>query len=307
VLAVYVALRAAFGQWLWPLTLVDHLLFWPLAACAPLLALALALRRPRAAIALAAGSVLLAVRFGPDLTRRAARDADGTWVTVMTYNIASGLAKADRLLPVLRASGADVIALQEVGRRQAPFLEGELREEYPYRAIHGLDVPGKAILSRHPILESQLFELGSSRPYLRARIDVDGVVLTVVSVHVPIADVALGPFGSARSDIAILARLAADSPPALLAGDFNAVTGSVELAVARDAGLFDAFATAGSGLGFTFPVPFRYRGSPVPPLARIDHVLHTPDMHAVRARLGADGGSDHYPLVVDLARDPRRD
>ena len=63
--------------------------------------------------------------------------------------------------------------------------------------------------------------------------------------------------------------------------------------------LIDSFAESGSGLGLTFPA------NSFIPLARIDYVFHSPDLHSLNAQvMPSNGGSDHYPVRVELAFAP---
>jgi endonuclease/exonuclease/phosphatase family metal-dependent hydrolase len=80
----------------------------------------------------------------------------------------------------------------------------------------------------------------------------------------------------------------------LVAGDFNL---TVESAIYRRywSDCPDAFSRVGRGFGWT-RVLLRFA-------ARIDHVLACGGWKPVSARVGPDLGSDHLPLVVDLAPD----
>jgi len=60
--------------------------------------------------------------------------------------------------------------------------------------------------------------------------------------------------------------------------------------------LLDAHREAGWGMGFTYT---RFRGLKLP-MWRIDYVLHTPDLAAVRTTVGEYGGSDHRPVLAEL-------
>ncbi len=95
--------------------------------------------------------------------------------------------------------------------------------------------------------------------------------------------------GSERSSRWIAAR----SPEAIIAGDFNL---PVESRIFRDhwSRCPDAFTTAGHGFGYTRVLPSFS--------IRIDHILACGSWRAIHAELGPDLGSDHLPLIVDLAR-----
>ncbi len=80
--------------------------------------------------------------------------------------------------------------------------------------------------------------------------------------------------------------------PLLVAGDFNSTPHSwVYRHIAQ--GLQDTFATAGRGMGFTYPAPF--------PLVRIDYILASRHWDVVAAHVPeAYARSDHRPVVAHL-------
>ena len=61
-------------------------------------------------------------------------------------------------------------------------------------------------------------------------------------------------------------------------------------------GFSDSFDEAGWGLGHTMRAPLVR----VPAL-RLDYVWHTPELRPIEARVGAEAGSDHLPVVTHLA------
>lgn len=85
-----------------------------------------------------------------------------------------------------------------------------------------------------------------------------------------------------------------DEIPIVVAGDFNM---PVESSIYRRywSGLTNAFDAKGLGFGFT-----KHEGTLL--RLRIDHVLSAPKFFRVRgAWVGADVGSDHRPMITDLA------
>jgi endonuclease/exonuclease/phosphatase family metal-dependent hydrolase len=95
-------------------------------------------------------------------------------------------------------------------------------------------------------------------------------------------------------------------------GDFNSTPLNGAHSILRR-GLLDVWRDAGRGLGHTVPGPAwsnaRGDGLPRPlrrfiphSLLRIDHVFVTDHWRAVYARVSSrHGGSDHRPVVADLA------
>src|SRR5690606_33163560 len=93
---------------------------------------------------------------------------------------------------------------------------------------------------------------------------------------------------------ALAALVARIDGPLVVAGDFNLTPYSPYFEDLVDAtGLRDS--RTGSGPGFTWPSFFPLLGVP------IDHCLVSPDVHVAALRRLSAFGSDHYPIVVELA------
>jgi vancomycin resistance protein VanJ len=241
--------------------------------------------------------------------------ASSASLTVMTYNVGNGRARPERLASALRLSDADVIALQEVSHEQARAIETGLSGEYPYLSLHPGGFAGKALLSRFPIRDAELLDLGPVRPDLRAFIEVDGCSLALLNAHPPPPRPV---WPGLRFDpptwrqIQELARLALEHDPCILLGDFNLVDSRLEYAYIKTTGLRDAFGEAGRGRGSTLPKrlgPWKrllwlnrlLRWVPMLPMLRVDYIWCTPSIEALDAWIGADAGSDHLPVLAKLA------
>ncbi len=256
-------------------------------------------------------STLLAVGLFPGPA--AARPPQRT-LSVLSYNIHHGVGgdgrlDLDRIAAVIRDSGADVAALQEVDRHwsarsgladQAKELARRLRMHHAYGA--NLDrapaEPGQprrqygtAILSRFPILSSRNTPLpntgGEQRGLLGARINVRGRRALVYSTHLQ-HDNAEERRLQAE---AIVEEIGSRTEPVVLAGDLNARPDAPELAAVRES-FTDTFEVAGVGDGATYPAPA--------PTARIDYVLTNDHVGSVRADVIATQASDHLPVRAEL-------
>ena len=234
-------------------------------------------------------------------------------LTVMTYNVGAGLATPARLVDVLRRSGADIIGLQELAPEQGAAVAKQLGEEYPHQVLHAAGIPGKGLISRHPLRETALLDLHPGRPDLQADVEAPGGTLTVIVAHPPPPR-----FGRNRArqtalseqQIAEIAAAAACGTPAVLLTDFNRVGWQAAYRQLRRSGLIDAFGAAGRGMGFTLPTRLShlaYRGHPLgdvalPPLLRVDYVWHTAHFRTMRSWIGDNAGSDHLPVLAALER-----
>lgn len=191
----------------------------------------------------------------------------------------------------------DVVLLNEVGwsgwrlRRLARALDA--------RAASGLRLlrwgVTNAVLVRPPwrLLRTRTIGLprraGPRRGLVTALLGRSGYRLTAASAHLGLSDPERLAHARDLTD-RILPSLRA---PVLLGGDLNEPPEGRAASWLAER-LWDAFAAAGEGPGETFPAR--------DPRARIDY-LFVPEAVKVAAALvdgGAEGASDHLPLVVDL-------
>jgi endonuclease/exonuclease/phosphatase family metal-dependent hydrolase len=234
-------------------------------------------------------------------------------LTVMTYNVGAGLAGPGRLIEVLRQSGADLIGLQELAPEQGAAIAELLAADYPFQVLHPTGIPGKGLLSRHPLRESELLDLHPGRPDLRVIVAAPGGDLTAIVAHPPPPRIWRNRVVSAtltNEQITSIAAVATRGHPAVLLTDFNRVGWQSAYRQLRQAGLIDAYGAAGRGLGFTLPTRLShlaYRGHPLgavplPPLLRVDYVWHTRHFRTLASWIGGNAGSDHLPVLAELLR-----
>jgi endonuclease/exonuclease/phosphatase (EEP) superfamily protein YafD len=220
----------------------------------------------------------------------------------MTYNVGNGLASPKRLARGLRGTRADIIGLVEVTVSQAAALRHDLPDEYPHQVHQGDGIAGKALISRYPIVTSLPLELHPGRPDLVATVDAGGRRLRIVVAHPPpprLHRSGVRFTDETRGQLAELLKIVTTGEPTILLGDFNMLDRHDHHSRLVAAGFVDSFREAGDGNGFTYPR--RYGKLPLPPVLRIDYVWHSSHLRALDARVGDDAGSDHLPVVVDLA------
>jgi endonuclease/exonuclease/phosphatase family metal-dependent hydrolase len=277
-------------------------------------------RRPPAAmlaavLALAAAVMATLVVPGP-AAAQAPPEVPPRPLRVATYNIhhgvgIDGLLDLERIALEVASSEADVVGLQEVDRHwsersdfvdQATWLAERLGMHVVYGANLDLDplTPGAerrqygtAILSRHRIRSWSNTLLprpqgGEQRGLLEAVIRVRGFDVRVFNTHL-----------QHNSQVERLAQIAeirkvvgASTQSAVLIGDFNATPASPEIAAITE-DLVDTWVTAGVGPGYTIDAET--------PHARIDYVLTSEGIVARTAAVLTADGSDHLPVVADLA------
>ena len=304
-MVAYLFLRLISGDHFWVVELFSTVSHWFLLLSFVFLPLAFVRRRWVPLGMLLVSSTAFVYLFGGlflpgPSSQKACQAPRSVSLRVMTYNISHGLASSAALVDVMERSDAEVIALQELPSGQADIVREELEDLYPHQVFYGKGFSGIALLSQYPILDEESFTLKGPRPYLRAEVDVEGEPLTIFVAH-PV--VRMGP-GSrdapGSSDMQTLAEMALGGGKTILLGDFNFTDQNQDYRALTRAGLADAHRSAGRGLGLTYPKK-GWSGGIRLPLVRIDFVFLTGEICAQRAWVGEDGGSDHLPVLADVA------
>ena len=227
-------------------------------------------------------------------------------IRVASYNMRKGIGTDRRRLPertleVLNELDADVIALQEADRRfgsrtsvLSPHLIAE-HSDYKPVPLDGraasLGWHGNALLVRKSlrILEHHLFHIPSLEPRgaVFAEVDVDGVRLRVVGMHLD-----LSGLWRRRQARAILDHLASrdGALPTVLMGDLN--EWSSRGGCLREFARHHLFAPCGRSYHARRPI------------ARLDRIMVTPDLEilasGVHHSAAARRASDHLPVWAEL-------
>ncbi len=229
----------------------------------------------------------------------------------VSYNIKHGHGNDDvvdlvRSADVLQRYAADFIGLQEVdentARCGAVNQASWLGERLGYHAAFGpfMDYDGGryglAILTRHPIVRTQVLRLKTgNEPRVALLVDVrlpDDRVLSVINLHFDWVNDDGFRFAQAQEVARFLKTL---DTPYILLGDFNDGPDSRTLA------LFKALAAEAKK-----PVADRYSFSSIQPEKEIDFLFAAPAARwkFPRVFLGDEPVvSDHRPLIVDLHLD----
>ena len=279
----------------WRLDLVTHFYVaaW-VATLAALAALALA-RRRRLALAFAALAVWQAgtvVRYwlpGPS------RPSASPRLRLLVANVYKNNRDYDAIAALIRRERPDVVGLVEVLPHLAAGLEATgVAKEYPHRYYHSVGVQGLALWFRERpgAVEEPAIFAPKGNPVYRATVRLDGRDVRLWLVHPP------NPIGDGREranpDLKALGlAVGAERGTKIVAGDLNRTEGSPFFAdFVRDSGLVD------SRLGFG-PQPSWPSWSPyrIP----IDHAFISGDLAVVDRRIGPSIGSDHFPLILDVA------
>ena len=244
---------------------------------------------------------VLTLLFGPAEPRadRSPASPAAQRLRILQANILTSNPHAPALLALIRQEDPYVILLQETDRRWLTDLK-PVFDRYPVHAAEPRDDNfGIAVFAKAPHAQATLFHLGP-RPVPGGMITlpVAGRTLTCYSIHTP-APYDRQTWEERNAYTRLLAeRIAANPEMKVITGDFNNTpwTRSFRDFVQR-AGLCDTTRTF--GILPTWPTRTL-------PLLRIplDHCLHSPAVKILSKRRGPSIGSDHFPLVIDLAIEP---
>lgn len=189
----------------------------------------------------------------------------------------------------------DLLIVEEIDPRWMDELR-PLGITLPYAEwVPRRDNFGIAVLSRLPLAHAEKLMLGRGGvPSLLVEVRLDGRTVSVLATH-PLPPGGRRTFEERNSQLSAVAGLARrHSPPFVLIGDLNTTMWSPYYArLVRSSGLVDA--RRGHGLLPTWPADLLLLRIP------LDHCLVSPDISVLQIRTGSWIGSDHLPLIVDLA------
>ena len=226
--------------------------------------------------------------------------AVGRPVRVMAMNTKYTNRDAADIVAQVRRFNPDVLTVEEFAPPVRKTLDVALAGDYPFRCLRTNPTIALAIYSRLP------FEAGPPqvtaagvRRQIRAVVHIGTRRVALYVVH-PLSPRSQNRVVWNRLSTADLAdQLRREPLPVILAGDFNFTAETPNAAALTAGGLTDAFDLAGWGRGSTWPVRPRWRT--YLPGVRIDHVYLSPALTCTRYQTGGYIGSDHLPIIADLA------
>ncbi|MFI5979958.1 endonuclease/exonuclease/phosphatase family protein [Streptomyces sp. NPDC051555] len=269
-------------------SLLQTLLPWT-GLAVPLLLAPAAVRRSRpAAVAVLVPAVAWACVHGPALIDK--RSAGGDF-TVVSHNVDEGNTDPAGTARSLAASGADLLALEELSAKSAPTYARELADAYPYHAVR----EGVGLWSKRPLTDVEPVPIMPWTRALRATVDTPKGPVAVYAAHLasvrvfPTAGFTTERRNEAAGKLAEALR-AEPLPRVIVLGDFNGSVDDSALDVLTSP-LRSAQREAGDGFGFTWPASF--------PVVRIDQVM-TKGLAPVSSWTLPATGSDHLPVAAVL-------
>lgn len=285
---------------LWPYTVLNALTPLLYLPAYPVAALGLVTRRyPLAAVSLlvvAAHLFWVVPSLWPGSAE--AKPAGATAFRLLTANLEENDGQAGNLAIQIRADSPDVIVVEEL----SPLTYYSLQKSgvlagYRYSAAQpNFGAFGAGVWSRYPLTDVGTPDVGGLLSLRMTVTPVPGRGFRLFAVHT--LSPQTGPNTTIwRAQLADLRReVKATTMPVVLAGDFNATRDHRPFRRLVGAGLRDAHDVVGAGWTPTWSTHL-----PIPPILGLDHVLATRQFAVTRFRVGSAYGSDHLPLVVDLA------
>ena len=277
----------------WPIALLQHFRV-QFAIFGVLVTISAAVARTRAFDIAAIATLLHWLVLLPDLGREPqpvpprARPLRVLELNVLTENMSY-----DRVRALIAETQPDVIGLVEVDRGWLEALAPAL-VEYPGR----IEVPrsdhfGLALYARG-IAVGGAEQLGLPLPSIVADIAVGDARVAIVLAH-PLAPVDAWKLDGQRVQLAAIAQRVRElAPPVAIVGDLNTTPWTPEFKrLVATSELCDT--RSGFGVQASFPATSFVARIP------IDHVLASCSVGVYDRRVLHDVGSDHLPVVIDLA------
>ncbi|MFI6488332.1 endonuclease/exonuclease/phosphatase family protein [Streptomyces sp. NPDC050564] len=225
--------------------------------------------------------------FGGLLTDKTGSGGD---LTVATHNVNAENPDPSGTARDVAASGADVLALEELTASAVPVYEKALASTYKYHSVQGT----VGLWSKYPLTGAQPVDikLGWTRA-MRATVTTPAGQVAIYVAHLPSVRVKLEAGFTARQrdkSADALGEAIADEPlkKVVLLGDLNGTMNDRALN-AVTAQMRSTQGAAGSGFGFSWPASF--------PMARIDQIM-VKGIEPETSWTLPETGSDHLPIAA---------
>jgi vancomycin resistance protein VanJ len=281
-------------------SLVETLLPWLGLFVPVLLAGALCRRSASAVVALLLPVMVWLNLFGGVLGDKSHPGGD---LTVASHNVGAGNPDPAGTARDLAASGADVLALEEITPQAKPLYEEGLAKAYPYHTVQGT----VGLWSKLPLSDTRPVDIKLDfRPLADIKMDSTRALRTTAATDQGPLTVYVAHLGSARvypragfwtesrdkSAQALGKAIAAEqNERVVLLGDLNGTTDDRAFADITSQ-LRSAQEAAGDGFGFSWPAMF--------PVVRIDQILVRGVEPESSWALPATG-SDHLPVAAGIS------
>ncbi|GAA3522894.1 endonuclease/exonuclease/phosphatase family protein [Streptomyces osmaniensis] len=273
-------------------SLIETFLPWLGLLIPVLVLLGLVRKSATALIAVLLPAVVWLNLFGGQLSDKTGSGGD---LTVATHNVNAENSDPAGTAQDVAASGADVVALEELTADAVPTYEKALASTYKYHSVQGT----VGLWSKYPLsgVRSVDIQLGWTRA-MRAAVTTPAGQVAVYVAHLPSVRVKMEAGFTARQrdkSADALGEAIADEPlqKAVLLGDLNGTMNDRALR-AITAQMRSTQGASGSGMGFSWPASF--------PMARIDQIM-VKGIEPMSSWTLPETGSDHLPIAARVKVD----
>jgi endonuclease/exonuclease/phosphatase (EEP) superfamily protein YafD len=284
------------GEFWWLFDLFSHFRVQYLFGLVAVALLLFVLRQRKAAVTYAIFAtsnlaVVLPLYFGDPVEP----GDDPVVLRAMLLNVNTHSGDPIRVARIVSETNPQVLVLEEISARWLVDLEGALRA-YPHSRVSPReDNFGIGLFSQFPLSHARVVEIGEAQfPSILADLTMEETSLAVIATHPP------PPVGARysrwrNSQLNLMPdHVPTDGLPILLLGDLNVSPWSPHFRrLLKRTGLRDS--SKGLGVQPSWPAANPLLWIP------IDHCLHSREVKILKRAIGPDVGSDHYPLIVDIA------
>ncbi|MFF9013877.1 endonuclease/exonuclease/phosphatase family protein [Streptomyces sp. NPDC014870] len=268
-------------------SLTETFLPWLGVLVPVLLVVALLRRSATALIALLLPTVVWLNLFGGLITDKSQSGGD---LTFATHNVNADNPDPEGTARQIAASGADVVALEELKGDMVPVYEKGLADTYKYHAVQGT----VGLWSKYPLHGAGPVDIGMGwTRAMHATVSTPKAEVAVYVAHLPSVRVRMdaGFTANQRDNSANLLGEAIAAEPrerVVLLGDLNGTMNDRALN-AVTAQMRSTQGASGDGFGFSWPASF--------PMARIDQIL-VKGVEPVSSWALPATKSDHLPIAA---------
>lgn len=236
--------------------------------------------------------------FIAPLYKSPAKEIAKKQLSILQFNLWGGKNKDYKtIFKEIDTNNPDIIGFSEVTQTWEKTLLSELKDKYPYFVTHdSIREPrygGVALFSRYPLQNEKVdIFYKSQRARISANVQLPGKNFFLVLAHPKVPK----PGTTFRNEefVEISNQIKGQTLPAILIGDLNCTLFSAYFdKLLKSASLED------SEIGFGYQPTWSLHWPT--PLFAIDHLLHNKQFVTVKRETLPKAGSDHYPLLVELA------
>lgn len=229
-----------------------------------------------------------------------AKPAPNKNLTILFYNVDKirfPLVGVDEVIGLITDTQPDIAVLREVGVTQVAELRTAFESDYPYTInFQHADIDGFLIISRYPLANSEITQLGGGRQVGITNIKVDSKSVHLVAPH---PTNALHGIEERNQQLTAIAKYVETAPrPLIVVGDLNVTMWSGWYKGIERAGVRNV--RVGHGIMPTWKVPDAIFPETLVYIP-LDHILVSEAIGVFSAQALPTPGSDHQPILAHLA------